>query len=225
MKHRASSRRTLLDRQLARIGIGRDAAPTLEQWRAFVATVERSYGDVDALERVLDVIVEELPVMVFVKDAVELCFLRINRAGEELLGVPRDQLLGKTVHDVMPIEDAEILSATDRGVIASRRVVTLEDAPIETPHGTRRITARLMPILDELGEPRFLLGIADEHAHCAQLSHEMRTPLNAILGFARLLHRSAMLAEDRDMLGHIVQAGEHLLVLVDELLDLNGVAS
>ena len=225
MKLPASSRRTLLDRQLHRLGLSRDTAPTADQWCAFLAAVERSYSDADAAERVLDVIVENLPVMVFVKDAVELSFLRINHAGEELLGVSREQLIGRTSHDVMPIEQAEILSASERGALASRGILTLEDTPIDTPTGTRRITAKLMPILDDIGEPRFLLGIAGEHSKCTQLNHDMRNPLNAILGFARILQRRAAGGEERDMLGHIVQAGEHLLVLVDELLELRAIAS
>src|SRR5262249_31290102 len=43
----------------------------------------------------LDSVVESLPLMVFVKDAVDLRFVRFNRAGEELLGLSRSHLIGK----------------------------------------------------------------------------------------------------------------------------------
>jgi signal transduction histidine kinase len=59
----------------------------------------------------------------------------------------------------------------------------------------------------------------------ANMSHELRTPLNAILGFSRVLERVAapLLAErHRNYLGYINQSGEHMLQLVNNLLDLRG---
>jgi PAS domain-containing protein len=43
-----------------------------------------------------DQIVEQIPDMVFLKDAQELRFVRLNRAGEVLLGIPRKEMYGKT---------------------------------------------------------------------------------------------------------------------------------
>lgn len=54
-----------------------------------------------------------------------------------------------------------------------------------------------------------------------QMSHELRTPLNGILGYAQLLRRSQALTEQRrDGLAVIERSGEHLLNLVNDLLDL-----
>lgn len=55
----------------------------------------------------------------------------------------------------------------------------------------------------------------------SQMSHELRTPLNGILGYAQLLRRSEELTErQRDGLAVIERSGEHLLNLVNDLLDL-----
>jgi len=57
----------------------------------------------------------------------------------------------------------------------------------------------------------------------SRMSHELRTPMHAILGFGRLLERDPALslpAASRGQLREIVQAGERLLGLIDELLDL-----
>ncbi len=57
----------------------------------------------------------------------------------------------------------------------------------------------------------------------ASMSHELRTPLNAILGFAQLLQRDRKqpLSERQlERLGHVLTGGEHLLRLIDEVLDL-----
>jgi signal transduction histidine kinase len=56
----------------------------------------------------------------------------------------------------------------------------------------------------------------------SQMSHELRTPLNGILGYAQLLQRdgAALTPAQRDGLGIIERSGEHLLNLVNDLLDL-----
>ncbi|WP_051304542.1 PAS domain-containing hybrid sensor histidine kinase/response regulator [Chitinilyticum litopenaei] len=53
----------------------------------------------------------------------------------------------------------------------------------------------------------------------SHMSHELRTPLNAILGFAHLLRDDAS-EGNREMIGHILSAGQHLLGLINEVLDL-----
>ncbi|CAH0352795.1 PAS domain S-box protein [Aquabacterium sp. CECT 9606] len=60
----------------------------------------------------------------------------------------------------------------------------------------------------------------------ANMSHELRTPLNAIIGFAGLLHGGAVPPESpkhRDFLGHIETSGQHLLQLINDVLDLSKV--
>ena len=56
----------------------------------------------------------------------------------------------------------------------------------------------------------------------ANMSHELRTPLNAILGFSQLMYRSTYLTPDQqENLGIIMRSGEHLLTLINQVLDLS----
>lgn len=56
----------------------------------------------------------------------------------------------------------------------------------------------------------------------ANMSHELRTPLNVILGFAQLMNRETSLTpEQQDHLIMIQQSGEHLLTLINDILDLS----
>lgn len=57
-------------------------------------------------------------------------------------------------------------------------------------------------------------------AFLANISHELRTPLNAILGFSRLLRDSGVSSEQREKVQIINRSGEHLLTLIDDVLDL-----
>jgi two-component system cell cycle sensor histidine kinase/response regulator CckA len=110
--------------------------------------------------RFLDSIIEHLPAMIFVKDAEDLRFARFNRAGEQLLGLSREQLIGKSDYDLFPKEQADFFTHKDREVLASRALHDIPQEPIATPHGTRWLHTLKIPILDELGEPRFLLGVS-----------------------------------------------------------------
>jgi signal transduction histidine kinase/DNA-binding NarL/FixJ family response regulator len=87
--------------------------------------------------------------------------------------------------------------------------------------------AKAHRLLEESNAQLAAAKLAAENANQAksvfisQMSHELRTPLNGILGYAQLLRRSPELTEQqRDGLAIIERSGEHLLTLVNDLLDL-----
>ena len=53
------------------------------------------------------------------------------------------------------------------------------------------------------------------------MSHELRTPLNAIIGFSQILHRDPALAEHRKTLDIINRSSEHLLALINDILEMS----
>jgi len=64
----------------------------------------------------------------------------------------------------------------------------------------------------------------------SRMSHELRTPLNAVLGFAQLLREAPLLnraeaRRERDQVEAIVNAGWHLLTLIDDVLDIARIES
>jgi signal transduction histidine kinase/DNA-binding NarL/FixJ family response regulator len=60
----------------------------------------------------------------------------------------------------------------------------------------------------------------------ANMSHELRTPLNAVLGFSQLMsHAAGLSAEHRENLGIINRSGEHLLTLINSVLDISKIES
>lgn len=67
-------------------------------------------------------------------------------------------------------------------------------------------------------------GSAAKSEFLSSMSHELRTPMNAILGFAQLLRRDKkepLSTRHRERVDHILKGGEHLLRLIDDILDLS----
>ena len=110
----------------------------------------------------LDSIVENIPNMIFVKGAAELRFERFNRAGEQLLGLSREQLIGKSDRDLFPAAQADAFQRKDRQTLAGGKVVDVPEEPIQTPSGTRWLHTKKIPIRDANGVPKYLLGISSD---------------------------------------------------------------
>lgn len=111
----------------------------------------------------LDSIVENTPTMILIKDARDLKFIRLNRAGENLLGYSRSQLLGKTDHDIFTQKQADCLIRKDRQVIEMKTLLEIPDEPVQSrQNGIRILHTRKVPIFNEQGEPEYILGISDD---------------------------------------------------------------
>ena len=124
---------------------------------------DRAEREARGTEIFLDSIVENIPHTVFVKDAEELRFARFNKAGEELLGLPRKDLLGRNDYDLFPKRQAALRTARDREVLAGGAVVDIPEERIDTrSKGTRILHTKKIPILGPDGSPRYLLGISED---------------------------------------------------------------
>ena len=128
-----------------------------------ITEVKSAESNLLASNRFLDSLIENLPLMVFVKDAAHLRFVRLNRASEMLLGFSRDQMIGKSDLDFFPQDEAEFFMARDHEAIAAGRVVDIAEESIHTRLlGTRTLHTMKMPIYDAGGQPQFLLGISED---------------------------------------------------------------
>ncbi len=176
----------------------------------------------------LDSIVENLPNMIFVKDAEELRFVLFNRAAEELIGHPREAMLGKNDYDLFPAEQAEFFIRKDREVLAGGELVDIAEEPIHTLNqGTRILHTQKIPIHGEDGQPRFLLGISEDITEkregerrlrqaerlasvgtlAAGIAHEINNPIGAILLHAQAAKRldPSRQEELQHMIGQIIE--------------------
>ncbi|HUQ37734.1 MAG TPA: PAS domain-containing protein [Aestuariivirga sp.] len=110
-----------------------------------------------------DIVIDNIPAMVFVKDAVDLRFVLINRAGEELLGIDRSEYIGKSDYDFFPREQADFFITKDRDVLRAGGLQVTPEEPINTrQRGVRFLQTRKMAVPDEHGQPKYLLALSED---------------------------------------------------------------
>jgi len=111
----------------------------------------------------LNSILDNIPDMIFVKDAKDLRFVRFNKAGETLLGIKQKNLIGKNDTDLFPKKEADFFIRKDRAVLRSGRLTDIPEEPIHTrKQGIRVLHTKKIPLLDASGKPQYLLGISED---------------------------------------------------------------
>ena len=216
---------------------------------AIVMSAIRDIGDRKKAEQKFRGLLESAPdPMVIVNARGEIVL--VNTQTEQMFGYQRQELLGKPIEILIPARFAGrhpaarssfFEKAQPRAMGAGTELyamrrdgsefpVEISLSPLKTEDellvssairdisGRRQIERKLLEQKLELeqaskAKDRFL----------ASMSHELRTPLNAILGFGQLLHNENLplsQAQRFAFAGNIVQAGQHLLHLINETLDL-----
>ncbi len=108
-------------------------------------------------------VINNIPDMVFVKDAKTLTFVELNKAGQLLIGYTREEILGKSDHDLFPPEQAEWFTNQDAQVLIEGKVKDIPMETIQTPdQGDRILHTKKIPIFDEEGRAKYLLGISED---------------------------------------------------------------
>jgi PAS domain S-box-containing protein len=204
-------------------------------------------------ERFLDSVIDNIPDMIFLKDAGSLRFARLNKAGERLLGIAREELLGKGDHDFFPADEADLFLQADRAVLDGGLLVNIPEEEIHTrDRGVRVLHTKKIPILDEDLRPRYLLGISEDiterkenearlrrrtaelaeanrelESFSYSVSHDLRAPLRAIDGFAAAIEEDCLEQLNETGRSHLLRirsAAQVMAELIDDLLELSRVS-
>ena len=120
--------------------------------------------DLQDWKNLVEAVVENVPLMIFLKEATDLRFVIFNRAGEELVGYDREDFLGKNNLDLFPPEQAANFMAKDREVLnlESGFVDIPEESIMTAKKGLRLLHTRKVCIRGGDGVTKYVLGISED---------------------------------------------------------------
>ena len=135
-----------------------------------ITKAKHAESELRRTQNFLDTVIENVPVPIIVKDvaspsadARDSRFTLFNRAYEELTGDTRTQLIGKTAHEIFPIERANLIVQSDNNALhADQDVVTTEHIISTSHNGDRLVTAKKTIIRDDNGAPQHILTVVDD---------------------------------------------------------------
>ena len=117
-------------------------------------------------------------------------------------------------------QNVEVKGVNELGVLSR----SFNQMAVQLKESFEQLETRVEQRTTELNEAKKVAEAANraKSEFLANMSHELRTPLNAILGFTQIMNRdSALKPEQQENLGIINRSGEHLLSLINDVLDMS----
>lgn len=211
---------------------------------AWEVALARSYSKTKA-------ILDAAPDSIVVIDP-NLTILEASPGTERIYGYPKEERMGQSAMAIMHPDDRdrvvaelerlfaqgneELMSyrfrarhADGRWLIIETRGRLLRDEDGES----HRAVLVSRDVSDTVGAEEALAAAKEEaeRANAAKsefmsrMSHELRTPLNSVLGFAQILQMELESSDDLELVDHVYKSGQHLLTLINEVLDISRVES
>lgn len=212
-----------------------------------ITDVIKNRDELRELNYLLDAILNNIPVYMFVKDSEDdFRYLYWNKALANHSKIPASRALGRTDFEIFPERsDAEKFHQDDLELMRTGERLEMQETYV-TAAGETRIVQTLKTHIPLVGRVPLIIGISWDitnvqnieqeliqarikaeqsdrlkSAFLANMSHEIRTPLNAIVGFSRLMTTTDN-REDEKLYSEIInQNSDVLLQLINDILDLS----
>ena len=181
--------------------------------------------------------------LIFCKD-VNLNYTRCNKSLLKYFSLKEDELIGRDDFNGLkvPFETAEEYRAMDREVMSNNKVYTYEEYVPAADKISRLFETNKVP-LSLNGKITGVMGIARDiterkameetaqnanrakSSFLAHMSHEMRTPMNSIIGFSELALDAEIPQKTKEYLNLIIDNSKWLLQLINDILDISKIES
>ncbi len=127
----------------------------------------RSEDELRTMRNYLDLVIENLPVLLSVREVKTGRFVSLNRAGEAMTGLSRNQVIGRTWHEVYGRQFADLYREMDRKAIADgQQIERPRDVMLRADGRTLIVNQRVVPVFDDAqAEQRsasYVMSIVDD---------------------------------------------------------------
>jgi PAS domain S-box-containing protein len=176
----------------------------------------------------------------------------VNDAHAQLFDMPKEKLIGMSYRELL--DDPEGPEIWEMETLLSKGNSWKGILPVKSAHGRKfPLNSATGVVPNEFGEPAYYFNIMSDFTEeqtrrteietarneaekanraksefLSNMSHELRTPLNAVIGFAQMLESNPsepLTGIQQKCVSHIAKSGDHLLNLINEVLDLSKIES
>lgn len=194
-------------------------------------------------EASLKAIFNNVPFQMWLKDA-DSKYIAVNKPFMDYFSITsEDEIIGKDAMDIWHNDVGQHFMEQDRLVMQQREMNSVEEL-IDFKHKSVWFEIFRAPIIDQKGQILGTTGIARDitsrkitnktlqqavetaqaateakSKYLAIMSHEIRNPLNAVVGMVRMLYESGVDGPNRKLVENIKTSSDHLLMIVNDILD------
>ena len=173
--------------------------------------------ELESTKKFLELVVDNIPVSLIVENVRDGRYLLANRSAEAILNRRREDVTGLTAADIFNPKEAKLIIARDEAAIKKRGLLA-EEHPISTKDGLRLFLTRRMTVLDDAGQPQYLIKTHEDVTDRRQTESRM-AHMAYHDGLTDLPNRAAFLQALAQMIEACADTAEEFAVLS---LDLDG---
>src|SRR5213595_426708 len=180
--------------------------------------------ELEDTKKFLELVVDNIPVSLIVERVSDGRYLLANRSAETILNRRREDATGLTAADIFNPREAKLITVRDEAAIKKRGLL-VEEHPISTKDGLRLFLTRRMTVLDEAGEPQYLIKTHEDVTDRRQTESRM-AHMAYHDGLTDLPNRAAFLQALAQMIEACAGTDEEFAVLcvdLDGLKEINDV--
>ncbi len=180
--------------------------------------------ELESTKKFLELVVDNIPVALIVEQVKDGRYLLANRSAETILNRRREEATGLTAADIFNPKEAKLIIARDEAAIKKRGMVS-EEHPISTKNGLRLFLTRRATVLNDAGEPQYLIKTHEDVTDRRQTESRM-AHMAYHDGLTDLPNRAAFLQALTQMIEACEGTSEEFAVLcvdLDGLKEVNDV--
>jgi PAS domain S-box-containing protein len=175
---------------------------------------KKAVGEAYSADLFAKSIYDNIPNMVFVKDAEMLRFRIMNKAGERMIGIKQEDLMGKSDLDFFPEEQAEFFKVRDQEVFTTNEPVITEERITTKERGLRWLRTTKIGVRDESGKPLYMIGISEDITELKEKQEQLNRYYAELE--EKVKERTKELHKSEKRFHAIIQSAPDAMIIADE---------